>query len=172
MSIRIFVDVEAAGASPVNGTMTEFAAVTEARETFHGQLYESRPDPEVPAIPIPVRRLAADAEVATEFKAWLDGVAGGQRVVFVSDNPAYDFMWIACLFDNAGIDNPFGHTARRIGDFWAGLNNDWTQTQTWKDLRRTPHDHNPVNDCIGNIEAFEKLCEIAEQRRQGSTDSA
>ncbi len=47
-------------------------------------------------------------------------------LVFVSDNPAYDWQWIAGMFDRAGLDNPFGHSGRRISDFWAGLNGDWS----------------------------------------------
>jgi hypothetical protein len=31
------------------------------------------------------------------------------RAVLVSDNPAYDFMWLAGMFDRAGLENPFGH---------------------------------------------------------------
>ena len=80
MVAYIFVDVEAAGASPVNGTMTEFGAVTESFATFHGRLYESTPDPKIPAIPIPGKRLAMDHEVASKFTAWLKTVSNGQRV--------------------------------------------------------------------------------------------
>ena len=36
----------------------------------------------------------------------------------MSDNPAYDWQWIAGMFDRAAMDNPFGHSGRRIGDFW------------------------------------------------------
>jgi len=54
--------------------------------------------------------------------------------VFISDNPAYDWQWIAGMFDRAGMDNPFGHSGRSIGDFWAGLNRNWSDTQGWKRL--------------------------------------
>lgn len=50
MSNYIFVDVEARGSSPVNGTMTEFGAVHgTSKETYHGVLFEGSPDPENPA---------------------------------------------------------------------------------------------------------------------------
>jgi hypothetical protein len=58
-------------------------------------------------------------------------------------------------------DNPFGHSARRISDFWAGLNRNWSDTQSWKRFRRTAHDHNPVNDAMGNVEAFEEILRVA-----------
>jgi hypothetical protein len=164
--INIFVDVEARGRSPVNGIMTEFGAATESRATFHGRLYESTPDPAIPAIPVVGKKIATDLQVATRFTQWLHTVCNGKRPVFVSDNPLYDGMWIAGMFDRADMDNPFGHSGRRIADFWAGLNNDWSKTQGWKKYRITPHDHNPVNDALGNVEAFEKLTAYANGRDQ------
>jgi hypothetical protein len=167
MSNYIFVDVEARGTSPVNGTMTEFGAVHErTRQTFHGVLYQSTPDPDCPAVPIIGNRVATPETVAREFTAWLREVCGKERPIFVSDNPAWDFMWIAGLFDMAGMPNPFGHSGRRLSDFWAGLNNDWGNTQKWKRFRITPHDHHPVNDSMGNVEAFQELKKIAKQQRE------
>jgi hypothetical protein len=151
----------------VNGTLTEFGAVTYPRkETFHGVLFTSAPDPANPAVPVVGERVASDRDVAIEFTQWLDTVCDG-RAVLVSDNPAYDFMWIAGMFDRAGLPNPFGHSGRRIGDFWAGINRSWSRTQDWKKFRRTPHDHNPVHDAIGNAEALEKILAIAGDIPQG-----
>lgn len=171
MSNYIFVDVEASGQSPINGVMTEFGCVHEkSRETFHGVLYEGRPDPSNPAKPIVGKQVATDSEVAQELLEWLESVGGGERVVFVSDNPAYDFQWISAMFDKANIINPFGWSGRRISDFWAGLQNNWGDTQSWKNYRVTAHDHNPVNDAMGNVEAFQELKQIAKIQRQGSKE--
>lgn len=158
MDNLVFVDCEARGTSPVNGVLTEFGAVHYGtRRTYHGRLLEGRPDPANPAVPIPGARIAEDAEVAEAFAAWLTEVCGTSRPTFVSDNPAYDWQWISGLFDRAGLDNPFGHSGRRIGDYYAGLTGRWGNTQAWKRLRRTTHDHNPVNDAMGNVEAFERI---------------
>lgn len=166
MSNYIFVDVEAAGTSPVNGTMTEFGAVHgTSKETFHGVLFEGTPDPENPAVPVVGDRVDTDENVASRFTTWLKEVCGNDRPVFVSDNVAYDWMWIAGMYDKAGMKNPFGHSGRRISDFWAGLNNNFGETQSWKNFRRTVHDHNPVNDAMGNVEAFEEIKRIAKQQR-------
>ena len=152
----IVVDCEASGVSPVNGTMTEFGAVHFAsRATFHGRLFEGTPDPENPAKPIPGKRVNSDRLIAGRFASWLEEFPG--RKILVSDNPAYDFMWIAGMFDSAGLENPFGHSGRRISDFWAGLQRDWGNTQRWKGFRMTPHDHNPVNDAMGNAEALARI---------------
>lgn len=166
MSNLIFVDVEATGASPVNGTMTEFGCVHEKTlKTFHGILYEGTPDPENPAKPIVGPMVATHAEVSWDLINWLKEVCGNDRPIFVSDNPAYDFMWIAGMFDRAVYKNPFGHSGRRISDFWAGLQHNFSDTQSWKRFRKTPHDHNPVNDAMGNVEAFQVLKEMAKNAR-------
>jgi hypothetical protein len=162
----VFVDCEARGPSPVSGVMTEFGAVHyDTRDTFHGRLYESSPDPVNPAVPVIGTRIASDREVATGFTSWLTGHLGSGRPVLVSDNPAYDWQWIAAMFDRAGMPNPFGYSGRRIGDFWAGLQGDWSQTQGWKKMRRTVHDHNPVHDALGNAEAFEQITAMLKEKK-------
>jgi hypothetical protein len=153
----IFVDCEARGPSPVRGVMTEFGAVHyDTRQSFHGVLFLGGPDPENPAVPVVADRVASDSEVASAFASWLASVVP-ERPVFVSDNPAFDWQWIAAMFAVAGVDNPFGHSGRRISDFYAGLTGRWANTQEWKRWRLTIHDHNPVHDALGNAEAFERM---------------
>ena len=156
----IFVDVEASGRSPITGTMSEFGAVDyKTRQTFHGVIWESHPAEGNPAVSVITgKQVAALEAVMADFARWLDSLRTG-RAIFVSDNPAYDYQWINAGFDAAGLENPFGHSARRISDFWAGLNHDWSNTQDWKRYRVTSHDHNPVNDAMGNAEAFEHILE-------------
>lgn len=162
----VFVDCEARGVSPVHGVMTEFGAVHfDTLRTFHGRIYDSVPDPSNPAIPLVGERIATEEEVAVALIQWLGECLGDVRPVLVSDNPAYDFMWIAALFDSAEMLNPFGHSGRRISDFWAGVNRDWTNTQGWKRFRKTKHDHNPVNDAMGNVEAFKEILRIVAEGR-------
>jgi len=154
----IVVDVEAYGLSPMNGVMTEFGAVEfETRRSFHGVIWESSPDPANPAKPLkPTKQVRPLGEVMREFTDWLDEVSKS-RPIFVSDNPAYDFQWINAAFDVTTGVNPFGHSGRRIGDFYAGLVGDFYQTHQWKSLRVTAHDHHPVNDAMGNAEALARL---------------
>lgn len=162
----ILVDVEARGASPVNGTMTEFGAVDLFTDLdFHGKLVEATPDPDNPAIPyISVNAKRFDShKVMTKFSSWLQSFKS-DRIVFVSDNPAYDYMWIAGEFDQHGMTNPFGHSARRIGDLYAGLSGNWRNTSKWKGWRVTRHDHHPVNDARGNREALLRMLEEYNQK--------
>lgn len=163
MTICILVDVEARGTSPVNGTMTEFGAValnqamTAVQGSFHGKLMEAVPDPSNPAIPLitPDCKRYDSRKIADDFVKWLKRF--NDRVVFVSDNPAYDYMWMAGFFDAHDMANPFGHSARRIGDFAAGLSSSWGNASKWKRLRDTAHTHHPVDDAMGNAEALIKL---------------
>jgi len=134
----IFVDVEANGLAPCVARTTEFGAVEyKTRLTFHGQ----------------------DDSCGTmeEFAAWIGMFSKKGRPIFVSDNPAFDFQWINDAFHKHLGRNPFGHSARRISDFYAGLVGDFYKTQEWKSLRITSHDHNPVHDALGNAEAFQRL---------------
>lgn len=150
----IFVDVEGHGPAPgpnhdpVNfefGAVdfdTPFAGRTRARETFHG--------------------IGANHFVFLKFAEWLKP---RKPLVFVSDNVAYDWQFINYYFHLFLSENPFGHSGRRISDFYAGLRGDWRKTQDWKRWRKTKHDHNPVNDAMGNVEAFERILEIEQQMK-------
>lgn len=155
----ILVDVEApyGVGAPSVGDMTEFGAVVfKTRESFHG--------------------IDCSKETFDRFRDWLnqvsptDGISRGwkDRPIFVSDNPAYDWQWINFYFwkyyPEMRDPNPFGHSARRIGDFAAGLAGDFQETQYWKKYRVTKHDHNPVNDSLGNAEALATLLELNSRR--------
>lgn len=134
----IHVDVEGHGPAPTlnDADCFEFGAVEHtSRTTFHG--------------------VGGNKETFEKFAEWLEKFPG--RKIFVSDNPAYDWQFINYYFHKFLGDNPFGHSARRISDYYAGLVNDWRDTQSWKKLRVTNHDHNPVNDAMGNAEALERL---------------
>jgi hypothetical protein len=54
-------------------------------------------------------------------------------------------------------ENPFGHSGRRIVDFYAGLVGDLRSTQKRKRLLRTKHDHHRVHDALGNAEALIRM---------------
>ncbi len=145
MAMKFFViDVEGGPAGSQfagPGCMGEFAAVVYDKppfsQQFHGQ----------------------DDGLVTmkRFVVWLDLVRRGERAVFVSDNPAFDWQHINWALWNRVGANPFGHSARRIGDYYAGTKGNWKETQGWKRFRVTPHDHNPVNDARGNCEAMWEL---------------
>lgn len=90
------------------------------------------------------------------FRNWIEDTTIGSPV-FVSDNPAFDWQFINYYFHRFSSKNPFGFSARRIGDFAAGLNRNWRDSSSWKKYRITRHTHNPVDDAIGNAEALATL---------------
>lgn len=81
------------------------------------------------------------------------------RAVCIGDNPAGDWQFLNYYFHRFCGENPFGNSARRIGDFYAGLRGDFKTSIEWKKLRTTPHNHDPLNDARGNAEAFKKIIE-------------
>lgn len=159
----------------------------ESRAWFHGHLWDFTPHPDIPALPVPtepnpgfsatlptgsggttfdgtrhtIDLLANGREhrVYSSLISWMTYWVGttGERAVFVSDNPGFDFMWMAYGFDSHHLKNPFGYSSRRIGDLAAGLSDNWRATSSWKKHRSTRHDHNPVHDALGNAEALEHL---------------
>lgn len=172
----IFVDCEAYGGSPVTGRLTEFGAVALSDgeqppaldegavqhfvsylPVFHGIIIDSEPNPLNPAVPMPGEYDSTRAHtVFASFRSWLRQF--DPPFVFVSDNVAFDWQWINCGFHEHLGENPFGHSGRRIGDYAAGLRGRWRGgTQGWKRMRITKHDHNPVHDAQGNVEAFLRL---------------
>ncbi len=137
----IFVDCEGKGPAPGlnNDEMFEFGAVNfTTRETFHGKGGTKK-----------------TFEAFDEFLSHCEG-----RPIFISDNPAYDWQFINYYFHKFLHDNPFGHSARRIGDFYAGVVKNFRAASKWKKYRVTKHDHNPVNDAMGNVEAFETIMKL------------
>ena len=165
----IVVDVESDGPIPYKYSMVCFGAVVleaSLSKTFYGKVkpvsetYDSealaisgfdRNDHEGFDEPKLVMQLFAD---------WLSQNSKG-RPIFISDNPAFDWQWINWYFHTFLGKNPFGFSARRIGDLYCGMKMDAGLNAEWKKLfRKTTHDHNPVNDAKGNAEALLAMKEM------------
>ena len=159
----IVVDVESDNQSPANGSMVCFGAVAvfDFNERFLGKTKPITENFEPSALAISgytrEQHLQFDEpkKVIQEFEQWVLRVCEGDRPVFISDNPAFDWQWINFYFHRYLGRNPFGFSARRIGDLYCGMVQDASKNWEWKKLlRKTPHDHNPVNDALGNAEAL------------------
>lgn len=165
------VDCEASGATPYSGELTEFAAIELVTgDSYYVRLWDTESHPDNPALPVIVEQTSQynHREIFQDFTQWVEGFQGNP--VFVSDNPAFDWMWIADGFDKHYGSNPFGYSARRIGDLAAGLSGNWRNTNKWKKWRKTTHDHNPLNDVKGNREALLHILEKYGQRIPGKDD--
>ena len=165
----IVVDVESDGPIPHKYSMVCFGAVVlepSLSKTFYGKV---KPISEVhnpDALAIsgftrPDHEGFDDPKVVMElFADWLTQNSKG-RPIFISDNPAFDWQWINWYFHTYLGKNPFGFSARRIGDLYCGMKMDAGLNAEWKKLfRKTTHDHNPVNDAKGNSEALLSMKEM------------
>lgn len=160
------VDVEADGPCPGLYSMVCFGAVKVTpglEHTFYGQTHPIADAfvPEALAISGFSREehLAFEDPEKTmrEFAAWVEETSHG-RPVFISDNPAFDWQFINYYLHRYCGVNPFGYSARRIGDLYCGMEKNFFAS--WKHLRKTTHDHHPVNDAKGNAESLLAIHEM------------
>lgn len=107
----------------------------------------------------------APEQLIPRLVAWLLEVNGPGRCSFVSDNPAFDYQFMNYYLWRYANCNPFGHSARRIGDFHAGMQQDFYARQKWKKLRKTAHTHNSLDDARGNAESLVALIAAADLAR-------
>jgi len=92
-----------------------------------------------------------------DLAAWLKSLNLPGRPIAWSDNPAFDWQFLNYYCQLYLGHNPFGHSCRRIGDFFSGLQHDPRATSQWKRLRRTKHTHNAKDDALGNAEALRAM---------------
>ena len=157
----ISVDIEADGPCPGLYNMVCFGAVVVKpglNETFYGKTapaFPDRWDPEALAISgfthdehmsFPHR-----TDTMTDFATWLNKVSIG-RTMFISDNNGFDWQFINWYFHESLERNPFGFSSTNLGSLYKGLVRNCRKN--FKHLRKTKHDHNPVNDAKGNAEAI------------------
>jgi hypothetical protein len=156
------VDVESDGPAPVLYSMVSFGAVRvddALDKTFFGQTgpITENWDPESLAISRVTREEHLGYEnpaiVMRRFAAWLAENSDGPPV-FISDNPAYDWQFINYYLHAYTGSNPFGYSARRIGDVYGGILRDLNAGSKWRELIKTKATHDPVEDAMGNAEAF------------------
>jgi len=163
MSKWIIVDVESDGPAPGIDmySMISFGAVvldTKLDKTFKGLTAPISDlwNPAALAISNITREehmtYPRPMETMKKFDAWLKEL--NDQVVLVSDNPAYDWQWMNHYFYKYIGSNPFGFSARRIGDIHSGLCKDYKAATSWKKYRKTKHTHDPVDDAKGNAEAI------------------
>jgi DNA polymerase III alpha subunit (gram-positive type) len=159
----IVVDVESDGVCPPLYSMVCFGAVKiddKLNKKFYGKVKPISVVYDAEALKVSgisrEQHLEFDTpeEVMRNFAEWLGLVSIGNPV-FISDNPAFDWQWINYYFHKYYGSNPFGHSARRIGDLYCGLMKDAGVNRIWKQkYRKTVHTHNPVDDAMGNAEAL------------------
>jgi DNA polymerase III epsilon subunit-like protein len=162
----VMIDVESDGPNPGDYSMICFGAVVvepSLSKTFYGRLrpIAEKWIPEALAISgfsrDEVLKFDAPEAVMREFRSWLSANTSG-RLMFISDNNGYDYQFINWYLWHFLGENPFGHSSVNLGSLYKGLVRD--TFQSFKHLRKTPHTHNPLDDAIGNAEAFLAMAEL------------
>ena len=169
MSIFV-VDVESDGDVAPIYSMISFGAIKVQRDlvnapTFYGETAPISPDWKPDALA--VSNISREQHMAypdpyesmSKFHAWVLANNTDGRPILMSDNPTFDGAFMNYYFHRYIGENPFGFSARRIGDFYAGLTKDFYGASKWKNLRKTKHTHNPVDDARGNAEALLAMCD-------------
>lgn len=156
------IDVESDNQSPANGSMVCFGAVLikDMSKNFYGKTKPITEQYNNEALSISgfsrqEHELFDDPKIVMKnFALWIEKHSIN-RPIFISDNPAFDWQWINYYFHKFYGKNPFGYSARRIGDLYCGLVKNTLKNYEWKKLyRKTKHTHNPVDDAKGNAEAL------------------
>lgn len=154
------VDVESDGPIPGDYSMISFGAVlvNEQLDTsFYGQLrpISEKFIPDALAVSGFSREetltFEDPAKVMRDFSEWLK-LNCKDRIVFISDNNGFDWMFICWYFHHFIGTNPFGHSSQNLGSMFKGVVKD--TFQNFKHLRKTAHTHHPVDDAKGNAEAL------------------
>lgn len=145
--------------------MTEFGAVMISEPITHAfwgrinRLIGENPERlPITAEGLEVVSVGAGIQVVMEaFDGWLSEMCGKDNPRFISDNPAYDWQWVNHAFWTTIGRNPFGHSATNQGSLYKGMVGD--MKKNFKYLRVQKHTHNPVDDALGNAQAFLKMRE-------------
>lgn len=160
------VDVETDGPAPGLFSMVSFAAVKVDEELKTTFFAKTKPisDKHIPEA-LAISNISREEHLAypephiamLDFFQWVKANSKG-RPIFLSDNLAFDWSFINYYLHAYVGENPFGFSGRRIGDIYSGLEKDLFAASKWKKFRVTAHTHNPVDDAIGNAEAFITIC--------------
>lgn len=156
----VMVDVEANGPVPGLYSMIEIGAVLVKEPlttTFYGQLKPITPIYNAEALNITgytredTLKFEDPSKVISRFNMWLHTNVP-KPYMFISDNNSFDWQFINYYFHNYLNNNPFGYSSTNLGSFFKGIKRD--TKANFKKMRKTRHDHNPLNDAIGNAEAM------------------
>lgn len=164
-AIHLSLDVEADGPCPGIYSMLSFALVP-VNDLGDGFYSTVRPisekfDTSAMAVCNITREQAmdfVDPFVAMQnMQDWLSRLSPTGRVIVWSDNPAFDWQFLNYYCHAFLKQNPFGHSARRIGDLYAGWMKNPRQSRDWRKWRGEPHTHNALDDARGNARALASL---------------
>jgi hypothetical protein len=154
------IDIEADGPIPGDFSMICFGAVVVEEnplQTFYGRLkpISEKWIPEALKVSGFTREETLAFEdpklVMSNFANWIKEKAISNPM-FISDNNGFDWQFINWYFHHFLGNNPFGFSSTNLGSLYKGMIKN--TAKNFKHLRKTKHTHNPVDDAMGNVEAF------------------
>lgn len=162
---HIVVDVESDGQCPGLYSMLSIGLVRidDLDNGFYAELrpISDRYDTAAMSVGGFTREKALEATAPEQAMAsllgWVEkqGIKG--RPIVWSDNPAFDWQFLNYYCHAFLGHNPFGHSARRIGDVYSGWRRNLRETKDWRRWRGEPHTHNALDDARGNARALAEL---------------
>lgn len=171
----VMVDIEADGPIPGDYSMISFGAIVidkgplavqtgqKLETTFFGKLHPIS-DKFVPEALAPsgytreeTLTFSDPLTVMKNFDQWLHD-HNQERPMFISDNNGFDWMFMCWYFWHFLNKNPFGHSSTNLGSLYKGAERN--MHRNFKHLRITRHSHNPIDDSMGNSEAFLRILQM------------
>lgn len=156
------VDIESDGPIPGDYSMISFGAVLVSEKldtTFYGELMPISDLFQDEALRVSgftreqTLKFPEPEKTMLDFANWLDKVVHpAEKLIFISDNNGFDWMFMCWYFHHFLKKNPFGFSSQNLGSLYKGLVKD--VFKSFKHLRKTHHTHNPVDDAKGNAEAL------------------
>ncbi len=175
--VFVSVDVETAGPNPSQYSLLTIGAcsVEDSPRTFYVELKPMNDKITSEAYAthrLDMKRLAErgtpPAKAMSDFDAWLSELSSeGRKLVFLSFNAPFDWMFVNDYFHRFTGHNPFGHTALDIKSFYMGLTGvPWSETSMRyigpRYLRDQQLTHHALRDAMDQAEIFLKM--LAEAR--------
>lgn len=165
----VMVDVETDGPIPGDYSMIAIGAVVvepDLKRTFKRYvrpLSGARWDIEALAVGDFTREETLDEprfedpeSVMRSFSEWI-GELGILKPIFIADNNGFDWSFVNWYFHHFIGRNPFGYSSQNLGSLYKGLMRN--PFASFKHLRKTKHDHDPLNDAMGNAEVLLHMIE-------------
>jgi len=160
MKTYVVVDIEANGPIPGDYSMTSLGAVIvdkSLKKTFKINIKPISKNFDPNRIKFIENKEGMEAkEAMITFRDWLNENKKG-KLVFISDNNGFDWMFICWYFWHFLGENPFGYSSQNLNSLYRGMRHD--MNVKIDSLRSRKLTHDALEDAKDNARIFLKLKE-------------
>lgn len=143
----ISIDIETTGPTPGHYSMYELGAcVIGSDATFERKLSllpcAQFSVPALKAVGASKKGLLSRTDTVpaktamSDFAEWVKREAEGTRPIFVANNAAFDWMFVAWYFGEFSVTNPFGHSALDMKAYYWGMSQLSWEKATLREMAR------------------------------------